>query len=139
MGRVISFTKKISVMLLLSLFILLGIGAPVFADTTTTNVIPNGCTANPDGLLSAGALGIPTYGCGGNTSIVETVMKLVFAALAMVSLLFLVIGGFKYTVSGGDSNAIASAKKTITYAVLGLVLGLSVFTIIGFVFSWLKG
>lgn len=109
----------------------------VFASTTVTNTLPQGCKANSNGLLSSQRVGLPTYGCGSDSSIIQTVLKLVFGALALISLLFVVIGGLKYTLSGGDSNAIASAKKTIIYAVLGLALGLSVFTIISFVFGQL--
>ena len=107
--------------------------------TTVSLILPSkvfaaGCSNN-NGILSASNLGLPTFGCGGNTSIIETLVKLTFGALAMISLLFIVIGGLRYTLSGGDSNAIAQAKKTITYAVLGLVLGISVFVITGFIFG----
>lgn len=101
---------------------------------------PAGCQTNPDGLLSSSTIGLPTYGCGDRSSfstIIETVLKLVFGAMALISLLFIVIGGLKYTLSNGDSNAIASAKNTILYAIMGLVLGVSAFSIIGFVFSLL--
>ncbi|MBP9738224.1 hypothetical protein KBD20_00895 [Candidatus Saccharibacteria bacterium] len=137
MSSIKSLVVSIGAVLFLILSAVIGVNVPVFADTTVTDTIPSGCKANSEGLLSAGRLGLPTYGCGSNTSIAETVLKLIFGAMAMIALLFIVIGGFKYTISGGDSNAIASAKKTITYAVLGLVLGISVFTIIGIVFSWL--
>lgn len=96
---------------------------------------PSGCKTNSNSLLDVTDLGIPTYGCGSDTSIVETILKLVFGALAMFSLLFVVIGGLKYTLSGGDSNAIASAKQTILYAVIGLVLGVSVFTLVSYIFG----
>lgn len=105
------------------------------AQGTTGNSQFSNCQTNPKGVLSATDIGLPTYGCGKDRSIIETVLQLVFGALAVFSLLFIVIGGLKYTLSGGDSNAIASAKNTILYAVVGLVLGVSVFTIIGFVFS----
>jgi len=97
--------------------------------------VPANCQTNPDAILSSSAIGLPTYGCGNDRSIIQTVLQLTFGALALASLLFIVIGGLKYTLSGGDSNAIASAKNTILYAVLGLVLGVSVFTLVGFIFS----
>lgn len=95
------------------------------------------CETNPNSVIPTPA-GLPTLGCEGNTSVVELVVKTVFGALAMVSLLFIVIGGLRYTLSGGDGNAIAGAKKTILYAVIGLVVGVSTFIIIGYVFSWLE-
>jgi hypothetical protein len=78
---------------------------------------------------------LPQVGCGNDNQVLEKALKIAFGTLATISLLFIVIGGFRYTISGGDSNAIATAKKTIIYAVLGLVLGISVFVIVGFVFG----
>lgn len=91
--------------------------------------------SNSRALLDATYLGLPTFGCGSDRSIIETLVKLTFGALAMLSILFMVIGGLRYALSGGDSNAIASAKKTIQYAVLGLILGISVFVITSFIFG----
>jgi len=34
----------------------------------------------------------------------------------------IIIGGFKYVTSGGDSTKISSAKSTIFYALIGLVV-----------------
>ena len=39
-----------------------------------------------------------------------------------VSVVVIIIGGFKYIVSAGDSNGIQSAKNTILYALVGLVV-----------------
>lgn len=39
----------------------------------------------------------------------------------MALLVMLVIGGIKYLTSGGDQKATASAQKTLTWAVLGMV------------------
>ena len=37
-------------------------------------------------------------------------------------MIMIIIGGFKYVTSGGDTNSIASAKNTIIYAIIGIVL-----------------
>lgn len=41
---------------------------------------------------------------------------------AGVAVVFLVVGGLQYMASGGDEKALSTAKATITYAALGLVL-----------------
>lgn len=42
-------------------------------------------------------------------------------ALAGIALfIFIVIGGFKYITSGGDPKALEGAKKTISYAIMGV-------------------
>lgn len=67
-----------------------------------------------------------------NTS-VDEILNIVFVVITIVSIIFIAIGGLKYVLSSGDSNAIQSAKNTILYAVIGLVVGISAFTIVGFV------
>ncbi|OGM21461.1 hypothetical protein A2955_02560 [Candidatus Woesebacteria bacterium RIFCSPLOWO2_01_FULL_37_19] len=47
----------------------------------------------------------------------------VVLALAGIALfIMLVLGGFKYLSSGGDPKALDSAKKTLTYAIGGMIL-----------------
>lgn len=40
----------------------------------------------------------------------------------IVLFIFLIIGGFKFITSGGDPKALEEAKKTLTYAIAGLIL-----------------
>lgn len=71
-------------------------------------------------------------------STVTVILNLVWKVLGMLSVLFVAIGGLKYTLSGGDSNQVNSAKNTILYAVIGLVISLSVYLIVNFVLGKLK-
>jgi hypothetical protein len=50
------------------------------------------------------------------------ILQNVVRLAGIVTFLFLIVGGFKYLTSGGDPKATQSAKNTITYTVLGLVL-----------------
>lgn len=53
-------------------------------------------------------------------NIIEMVLQLVgYAAVA-----FLIVGGFQYITSAGDSGHMASAKKTILNAIIGLVISI---------------
>ena len=47
----------------------------------------------------------------------------------------IVIGGIKYTVSNGDTTAVTSAKNTILYAVIGLVVAIMAYAIVSFVIT----
>jgi glucose uptake protein GlcU len=40
----------------------------------------------------------------------------------IVLFLLLIVGGFKYITSGGDPKAVEGAKKTLTYAIGGLIV-----------------
>lgn len=73
---------------------------------------------------------LPTANVG--TSMDE-VLTIVFVLITIISVIFVAIGGLKYVLSNGDSNSVQSAKNTILYAVIGLVIGISAFTIVSFV------
>jgi len=67
------------------------------------------------------------------TSSMPTVLKTVFAFAGVLSVLFVVIGGLRYTLSAGNPSQIKQAKETILYALIGLVLAISAFTVVSFV------
>jgi uncharacterized sodium:solute symporter family permease YidK len=56
------------------------------------------------------------------TSIVKTVINILSVLVGVVAVIMIIIGGLKYVTSNGDSNAISSAKNTILYAIVGLVI-----------------
>ncbi len=47
----------------------------------------------------------------------------------------IVYGGFRYVTSGGDSSKVGDAKKTILYALIGLVIVALAQVIVKFVLS----
>ena len=40
----------------------------------------------------------------------------------MMDLIVIVVAGFKYVTSAGDASKIASAKNTLIYAIVGLII-----------------
>jgi len=52
----------------------------------------------------------------------ERVVGFIIPLLGISLFVMLIIGGFKFITSGGDPKAVEEAKKTITWAVGGLVL-----------------
>lgn len=53
----------------------------------------------------------------------------------VVAVIMIMISGFKYMTSGGDSGKIASAKSSLIYAMIGLAIAALALTITGFVVS----
>ncbi|MCA9339488.1 MAG: hypothetical protein KDA17_01090, partial [Candidatus Saccharibacteria bacterium] len=51
-------------------------------------------------------------------------MQVVLGALGAISVLMIVIGGLRFVLSQGDASAVSSAKNTVLYAVIGLVVAL---------------
>lgn len=59
-------------------------------------------------------------------SIFAVAMNLVFTAAFVIGLAYVIISGVKLATSGGDKLALQSAKKSLTWAIVG------VFVIVGF-------
>lgn len=103
--RTISFFVVIA--LTLGIFVALPSGGVVYADAKS-----EACAA--------------IDGCDGGTSSVQTLIKNIINVLSaiggIIAVIMVIIGGFKFVTSGGDSNASASARNTIIYALVGLVI-----------------
>ena len=54
--------------------------------------------------------------------VVELVVNTLSIIIGVASVVMIIIGGFKYITAAGDSNSINSAKNTILYAIIGLVV-----------------
>jgi hypothetical protein len=63
-----------------------------------------------------------TTGAGRIQSIVTTIVNIFSIVVGIIAVIMIIVGGFKYITSGGDSGNITSAKNTIVYAVIGLVI-----------------
>lgn len=63
----------------------------------------------------------------------QTVTNVLLFLIGAVSVIMLIIGGFRYVVSNGDSSQVTAAKNTILYAVIGIIVALLAFAIVDFV------
>lgn len=65
----------------------------------------------------------------------QTVMNILMFLLGAIAVIMIVIGGLRYTTSNGDAGTIKSAKDTILYAVVGLIVALIAYAIVSFVIT----
>lgn len=72
------------------------------------------------------------FGAGGLWNNILNIFTYVIGAVAV---LMIIIGGLRYITSNGDSQQITSAKNTILYAVVGLVLAAMANAIVNFVLT----
>lgn len=54
--------------------------------------------------------------------IIKTVIKIFSILVGAVSVIMIVLAGFKYITSGGDSGKVGSAKNTLVFAIIGLII-----------------
>jgi hypothetical protein len=72
------------------------------------------------------------FGAG---SIWGRVIDMLIFLVGAVSVIMIVVGGLRYTMSAGDSSAINGAKNTILYSIVGLVISIMAYAIVNFVAS----
>lgn len=55
-------------------------------------------------------------------NIIKTIINIFSLIVGIVAVIMIIVGGFRYITSGGDSGNVSSAKNTIIYAIIGLVI-----------------
>lgn len=97
------------------------------------------CTQDGSGGLSGGAncskgedQADQLFGDGG---IFQTITNVLLFIIGAISVIMLIIGGIRYVVSGGDQAAVTSAKNTILYAVIGIVVAILAYALVNFVIT----
>lgn len=123
--------KKILISIL-SVFTLAAVVAVAVPDSAqaAVNVFQN-CGANGDTAVCK-ATGDKLFG---PNSIWTNIINTLIFVTGSISVLMIVIGGLRYATSGGDQGSITSAKNTILYAVVGLILSVMGYAIVNFVLS----
>jgi hypothetical protein len=80
----------------------------------------------------AGCDGKKLAPAGGGGYIVTFVDAIIYIA-AIVSVFFIMIAGIKYITAGGDPARTVSAKNTLQYAIVGLIIAILARAIVGFI------
>ena len=138
--------KKIKITLL-SLALMVGLVALPFGTATVsaqpaTTAQPqsqsaqSGQAVNPSQQIGEGVKAVgggAGQGQGDFTKAVQTVVNTLLFILGLVAVIMIILGGFRYVTSNGDPGATKTAKDTIMYAVIGLVVAILAFAIVSFV------
>ena len=70
--------------------------------------------------------GVNLTGSGGKTveGLVKSIINILSWVIGVASVIMIIVGGLRYVTSAGDSGSVSSAKNTIMYALVGLVVAL---------------
>jgi cytochrome bd-type quinol oxidase subunit 2 len=106
---------------------------------------------NPQGAICKGAKDLqvssanadPSTECAGGTddpankvnTLITQIINVFSVVVGIVAVIMIIIGGFKYITSGGDSGNVTGAKNTILYAIIGLIIVALAQFIVRFVLS----
>ena len=107
-------------------------------------------------LAADPAINTGGYACGGTNAtgfssedcnqdagklpaILSNIINIFSWIVGIVSVIMIIYGGFRYIISGGDSNGVTAAKNTILYAIIGLVIVALAQVIVQFVLTKADG
>lgn len=86
------------------------------------------CTGITD-CLNNGACAVDDANCNNGDDaqtkvrdMIKKVINIFSLVIGVVAVIMIILGGFKYITSGGDSGNVTGAKNTILYAVIGLII-----------------
>lgn len=68
-------------------------------------------------------------------SLIKTIVNVLIFLGAAVAVIMIVIGGMRYVTSGGDQNSVKTAKNTILYAIIGLIVMILAYAAVDFVLN----
>lgn len=67
--------------------------------------------------------------------VVHNVLNAIYGIIGVIAVVMIVIAGVKYTTSQGDPGKVQSAKNTILYSIIGLVIAIMAFAITNFIIN----
>lgn len=79
---------------------------------------------------------------GGATTakgLISFAISTLLGLLGLVSMLFIIIGGYQYVMSGANEDLAEKGKKTLTNAIIGLVIAILSYVILRIVVGTLGG
>lgn len=71
----------------------------------------------------------------GNDSIVNTVINTMLFIAGILSVIMIIWSGIRYVTAHGDKNQVESAKSTLIYAIVGLILSIIAYAVV----QWISG
>ena len=81
---------------------------------------------------------IANNGLGAVTELLINAIDIAIYAAGALSVIFVIVGGFRYVISGGNPGDVVRAKATITYALVGLFVSILAVTIVNYVATLFK-
>jgi hypothetical protein len=122
--------------IILTIAVLAGVAAvPLVAATSAYADDVDPAKSIGDGVKDIGG---GTADSKGLTDMIKTIVNVLLFILGAIAVIMIIFGGIKYTISNGDSSQVTSAKNTILYAVVGLVVAILAYAIVNFVISSLS-
>lgn len=76
---------------------------------------------------------VDVYSVNGFITLGQNAITILMGIVGMMAVIFLLVGAFQYVSSAGDPARATKARKTIMFAVAGLVLALSTYALVNYI------
>lgn len=124
-------TQKLKLFIAAGLMVL-GVGAIALVPTTgvyAQSALEQACEEDPSAAICQQS------DSGSIEDVVQIVVNILLFIVGLVAVIMIIVSGIRFVTSGGDSGAVASAKNTLLYSVIGLVVAFLAFAIVSFVLN----
>ncbi|MDQ3094113.1 MAG: pilin [bacterium] len=125
--------KRILMSLMVLTMLVAGVG--ILVGTSVSAQTSKDAVCEGLGATAGGAGCSDPAGGSGVLGAVRTVINILSLVVGIAAVIMIIVGGFKYVTSGGDSGKTASAKNTIIYALVGVVIVALAQTLVFFVIN----
>jgi len=120
--KLVKYLKPITVSFLV--VILFGIAPIASAQVNWQQTVGSqGCSGSSFDVTGATTYGCNTATAGGSLNVlIKNIINVFSIVVGLVAVVMIIVGGFRYIVSGGESGSVSGAKNAILYAIVGLVI-----------------
>lgn len=106
----------------ISIAILIGLAIGAVMLSPAPNVLASSTTDVCEGVNAAAGGSDCGDGGGDLNNIITVFLNLFSLVIGIAAVVMIMVSGFKYITSSGDSGSINSAKTTLIYAIIGLII-----------------
>ena len=133
--------RKIGIAVMLVPIMALGVGlvtpATTHAAECGTSTGLNGAIGGDDSCTgkAAKSSGQQTGSLFGEGSIVTNVINIMLFIVGILCVVMIIFSGIRYVISNGKSDQVKSAKDTLMYAIVGLIIAIIAYALVNWVFT----
>jgi len=74
-------------------------------------------------------------GLFGDSGVITDVINIMLFIIGILSVIMVIFGGIRYTISRGKEDEVKKAKDTILYSIVGLIVAIIAYALVNWVFS----
>jgi len=92
------------------------------------------------GILALNQMGLaqfPAAPAGDFPNLVTTLFRILIGLIAIVAVIFIIMGAFQFFTAGGDPGKATQAKQQIIYAVIGLSIAIIAWALVSWIIKTL--